>query len=358
MVANQMLLKGSFVVAALAILLYWRLASVGSFRSVAEFENVAWDCKRAFEKELGIGSEDLTVDESGRFVIISSMSFFNVMKAGSFASANGKLWRLDMDSQSLSEIQVVGVQPLSPHGVDLVGSRLFVVAHSSDGDCVHVFRMKNNFLEAVLERSFCSDLIPSPNAVAGLPDGSFYVANDHSRSPFKAPLLALAETILGFASSSVVYCGAENTTTCQAVISGLPPSAVGIASRGNLLFVSVPFRGSVEVFEKQAGKFVLVKSIAINSGADNLKWSGNDLWIGSHPKLLQVPVHLNIESQSCPAQVIVVRNAAGREKVETAFQCLEGKPVSAVSTGLLVRDQLLLGTVRDGFAVCTRKGQK
>ncbi len=111
----------------------------------------------------------------------------------------------------------------------------------------------------------------------------------------------------------------------------------------------------MEVFDESKG-FGFVRSIAVDSAADNLKFIGNDLWIGAHPKLLQVPIHMHT-NQTCPSQVLVVKNAATEENptVEVVLQRMDGNPVSGVSTGVEVNGKLLLGTMRDGFAVCEKK---
>ncbi len=344
-----MLVKGSLAV-LLGALLYWRFASIGAFRHVAAFDD-PWDCRRLFEGQLGQGSEDIAVDDEERFAIISSMSFANVMSSGSFVNASGSLFRLDLEKEELSVLKGA-VDTVAPHGIDLVGARLFVVAHDDRGDCVKTFLLQNEFSEATLERSVCSPLFTSPNAVAGRPDGSFLVVNDHSRSQVKSPILAFLETLFGLASSSVVAC--RPSGECKVVIHGLPPTGVGIAVRDHLTFVSVPFKGAVDVFDQN---FELVKRIEIDSGADNLKWSGKDLLIGAHPKLLQVVVHLNSKTTSCPSQVLAIRDATSKDaRVEKVLQRMDGLPVAGVSTAIVLRRKhvMLLGTMRDGFALCKK----
>ncbi len=170
----------------------------------------------------------------------------------------------------------------------------------------------------------------------------------------KHPFLSLLETVFGLASSSVIYC--DQWMLCNTVISDLPPTAVGLAVRDQFVLVSVPFRGQIEVFDENMG-FARVKEIELNSGPDNLKFVGDDLWIGSHPSLWSVILHLN-GPVSCPSQVLVVRDAlSGNAKVHVELQQAEGNPVAGVSTALLNSGYLLLGTMRDGFAICTRPVQ-
>lgn len=226
--------------------LYYRLSSVGAFRVVSSI-NDGWNCSRLFEKSLGQGSEDMAIAEDGSFAIISSMSFANVLATSSFSTANGNLFSLDLKTLEITQL-LTASKGYAPHGVDVVGSWLFVVVHNDDRHCVEIFTILSA-TSISLERSVCSPLMVSPNAVAGRADGSFFVVNDHSRSQIAFPYLSLVETVVGLASSSVIHCSDE----CRPVVTGLPPSAVGIAVRNHLLFVAVPFRSELQVFDETKG---------------------------------------------------------------------------------------------------------
>jgi hypothetical protein len=186
----------SILVAVAAAALYWRLNSVGAFREVRNFED-KWNCSRMFESSLGQGSEDFVPDENGQFVIISSSAFGKIISSGNFQEANGCMFRVDLNSLQITQLQLRNNtnKRLAPHGVDLVKNKLFVVGHADDGDCVYVYRLQGN--EAVLEKSVCSPLIVSPNAIAGREDGSFFVVNDHSRSQ--------GSGVIRFRSSSLLF---------------------------------------------------------------------------------------------------------------------------------------------------------
>ncbi len=174
--------KFSLLLAALLFAVFLRFNSVSAFRSVSDIPS-SWSCSRLFEDSLGQGSEDLAVHEASGRVIISSMSFVNVMSSSSFSNANGGLFSLDVGQRQLSRLELRNVSDNSafaPHGIDIVGNTMFVVAHQDRGDCIRVFRLHDDV--ATQEREICSPLFVSPNTVAGRADGSFFVVNDHSRS--------------------------------------------------------------------------------------------------------------------------------------------------------------------------------
>jgi hypothetical protein len=298
----------------------------------------------------------LIVDSTETYAYISSSNMGAVMKSRNRSVANGGLFRLTLASEALEPMTLEGIErPFMPHGVALgPGDKtLFLVVHGDEGDCVLELELAG--LRAARRRSVCSPLFVALNAVAafGSP-GSFLTINDHSRSQFRSPMLATAETLAGLASSSVLQCSVGESD-CRVVIADLPPVGVGLAVRGTLVFVSIPFRSSVGVYDA-AKYFAPVREIAIGSNADNLHFigAGDTLWIGAHPYLLKAMAHM-MSARPCPAQVIAVHDAStGSPRVEVVFQRESGDPVSGVSTGLAVGRKLLLGTVCDGFAICSK----
>jgi hypothetical protein len=345
---------GAFLAAFVAALV-WRLQSVGEFKTLQPVSDGWTNCRRL--PALAQGSEDLVVDSNETYAYISSSSFADVMKARNRSLANGGLFRLTLASDVLEAMTVEGVErPFMPHGVALgTGDKtLFVVAHGDGGDCVLELELVG--LRAVRRRAVCSPLFVALNAVAAFgSSGSFLTINDHSRPQFTSPLLATVETLAGMASSSVLHCPVGERD-CTVVIDNLPPMGVGLAVRGSLVFVSIPFRSSVGVYDA-AKYFAPVREIAIGTNADNLHFlgSGDTLWIGAHPYLLKTMGHI-MAGRPCPAQVLAIHNASAiSPTVEVVFQRESGEPVSGVSTGFVVGGRkLLLGTVCDGFAICTK----
>lgn len=195
------------------------------------------------------------------------------------------------------------------------------------------------------------------NAVKALNTSTFLTVNDHF---FAHPVMQLLEDLLGLRWSNVVECSG---TDCKVAITGLESTAVGLESRKGEVFVAQTLSSSI-VVHKLGGSYERLRTIRLESGPDNLHFDNEGLlWSGAHPSLPAVLLHF-IDGRPCPAHV--VRSSVGGHRgfhsvfynsgtrfARSGSSSTDRVSVSGVSTGVVFNGILILGTVRDGFAVCS-----
>jgi hypothetical protein len=95
--------------------------------------------------------------------------------------------------------------------------------------------------------------------------------------------------------------------------------------------------------------------IFIDTSADNIEVdAGGRLWIGAHPKLLQVQAFMNDPASLAPSQVVrVVKGSDGKWAVDEVFLD-DGKQIAAATAAAARGDRLLIGQLfGKGILDCT-----
>ncbi len=185
----------------------------------------------------------------------------------------------------------------------------------------------------------------SPNDLVAVGPHRFYASNDH-RNPegFGRTL----EEYLRLPLANVVYYDGERF---HEAADGLRmANGITASSDGRTLYVAATIGRSVRVYDRDpaSGALALRHEIPIDSGADNIEVGADGaLWIGTHPKLLDVVAHSSDPSRRAPSQVLrVTERAGGGWAVDEIYLDL-GDQLSAASVAAVRGERLLVGAIYD-----------
>lgn len=269
--------------------------------------------------------------------------------------------------------------PLRPHGVSLTrGSdgvwRFYAIHHASpeddgaghcvlprdaDGDLVlHsvvVYRLEGDGL--VEEQVLRDALLPSPNDLYALPDGTLYVTNEITHQGF----LPMLGEVLGMADASTVvhYDPRRSDAPWRRVASGLR-FANGVIASDERVYVASLLDEEVRVYRRDAASGELPEELApipIGSLVDNLVWESppTRFVATSHVSLLAFLRHARDASVPAPWEAWRV-DVGGAAPVLTLLARVQGGGPGgdASATAAVYGDALYAGQVFErGLVRCT-----
>jgi arylesterase/paraoxonase len=296
------------------------------------------------------GAEDLTIDYENDVMVISTFD-----RAGSKRGENptGALYILDLQKQPFNPVRLddgLG-EGFHPHGISLLKLdsntyKLFVVNHQNRRHTIEEFElMLPNHL--VHLRTHEDDMIVSPNDVAALDEGRFYVTNDHKNTE---GLALLAENYLGLALSNTIFFDGKSFREAAGGIQYA--NGVAVSPDKSKLYVASPRGFVIRTYDINSdGSLLETEEIDTNTGVDNLEWDQKGaLWVGSHPDLLTFSAYAGLKKPVSPSEVITVTGG----NVETVFLD-DGSQVSASSVAVPYKEFLFIGTVMDYKILVLRK---
>ena len=289
-----------------------------------------------------LGPEDITIHPRTGVAYISGYD-----RRGA-PPGNGAIYAYDL---KLPRSRPVNLTPdadadFRPHGIYLhvdeaAGDLLYVVNHAGGTHTIEVFE----FIDGRLQKgaTLADPLVVSPNDVAAVGRDRLYITNDHGHPE---GFMRVIEEFGRLALSNVVYFdGARFSVAAEGIAyaNGINRSADGLS-----VFVASPTGQAVRVYDRDpdSGRLRFVESIPTVSGVDNIEvdHEGN-LWIGSHPKLLQFRAHASDPSELSPSQVLrISRDREGAYVVSEVYLGL-GDRLSASSVAARYGDRLLIGGV-------------
>jgi hypothetical protein len=303
---------------------------------------------------VGLGTEDLVVNDFGQEpqLLVSCGDHRHPKDTTHF----GAIVSYDLQNGKIDTLQIREFPrglDFRPHGIDIqqISDRiqLYVVCHDdfNQKHWISVFQVVDNdlywiknFPDSVVTvpnhvSPYPATLLPSPNAVAALPDGSFYVTNDHlKRGNFKEDLLSKkASTIVRF----------EPDGSYKVAFSGIA-YANGITYRDGYIYVSATREH--KIYRLKVGTDGLLSEqtcIAKLKGPDNLRWDGDKLIVACHLKPFKFIGHARKEKKHSPTVVYSI-SLDGAEPV-AIYADRKGKTISAGATGLIFKDRLFIGQV-------------
>ena len=135
------------------------------------------------------------------------------------------------------------------------------------------------------------------------------------------------------------------------------PFANGInaSADGSTLYVASTLGRDLRVYARdpEAGALELRETIPLGTGPDNIEVDEQGtLWVGAHPKLLQLSRYLAGREPYAPAQVLRLTEAGDAWQVEEIYLDT-GAALSAASVAAHHDGRLLIGAVRgDRFLDC------
>lgn len=302
-----------------------------------------------------VGAEDLDIDAATGTLYLSAL---DRRHAGNDPLINGALYRMDLNDRA-ARPQLIwgGAEPgdFRPHGISLLpqpdGLRIFVINHPSDGrHTVEIFDVTE---DALTHRETISDpLIRSPNDLAAIGPRRFYVGNDLANPPGAMQLL---EILLPRAQTDLIYYDGEQG---HVAADGLAfANGVAVARDTHRLYLAEMTGKALRIFDydPENGALTQRDQVHLQTFMDNINIDAmGNLWIGAHPKFVDIMRHSFDATVSAPSQVLRVSlNPQGGGKVDEVLLSEDGT-ISAVSAAAAYRDKLVLGPIFDDhFAICT-----
>lgn len=336
----------------LALLLaggYWTyesLRAMGMFRSVSN--QFAGTTRRVQAPGL-VGVEDISVDAVSGVAYLSATDRRAEMGG---KAPMGAIFRYDLRDPSAVPQRISSEgDSFAPHGLSLLRTpegdlELYVIDHGQGQHRVKRFRVQGQKLE--LLQTISSPLLVSPNDLAAVAPGRFYVTNDHyfAKQPWRT-----LEDYLRLPISQLVYIDQGQAR----VVQGGFAYANGVSWHAGLqeLFVAALGNNEIRAFKSAPdGSLQERARFDANSAVDNIE-IGTDgfLWIGAHPKPLQFVAHAESASNLSPAQVLRMNPKDGA--VTVVYQNL-GSEISGSSVGAQWNERLLIGSVFEPFIVDAR----
>jgi len=306
------------------------------------------ECEQIYGLE---GPEDIVILDDGRVFISSdprrkilseSLSMYSYEKKD-VNSNQGSIFYYDMDSQKLQNLTSHLDFEFHPHGISTFYSSdkklyLNAVNHTSEGHFIVSFIFDKGRLS--LRKKISDPMLVSPNDLVMINENQFYVTNDHGSKKLRGKLI---EDYLQLSKSNVLFYDGLNFNVS---LDGLQyANGINISEDFNTLYVSETIGKKVTVYSRDiiSNNINLIKTIDVNSGLDNIELDkeGN-LWIGSHPRMLDFIKHAKSENNSSSSQVIMISN--DNYKITEIF-LNDGSNLSGSSVASIYNKNLLIGAV-------------
>jgi arylesterase/paraoxonase len=303
-------------------------------RNISLFYNVA-------------GPEDLEIDKEKGYIFISSTDRWNHATDVSAVTVNEDgVYLLEVGSEAEpfrlpttynGEFHPHGMSFFKKDGIDY----LFVINHNSSGNFVELFEFANFELKHL--KSFESTQMCCPNDLVAVDVDKFYVTNDHG---VKQGLMRVLEDYLRIANSYVLFFDGEKYTKVYEDLNYA--NGINLSPDKNKIYLTETTGRKLSVLDRDTttGKLTLDFDLNLSTGLDNITVDekGN-LWIASHPKLLDFIAHSKNNGKVSPSQVLKLTPIG-----DTGFEVEEvylnnGAEISASSTALYYQGEVFIGAV-------------
>jgi arylesterase/paraoxonase len=291
------------------------------------------------------GPEDLTIHPRTGVAYVSACDRFALARG---ESPRGALYAYPLEAPSPAPVNLTSAElsDACPHGISLWvdpggQDRLFAIVHRGGRHSIEVYDLDGDRL--VHRESLADPLLVSPNDLAAVGREELYATNDHGWPPGFAQTL---EEWLRLPLATVVR---WDGTRFSKAASGIRV-ANGIQADANraTLFVAGSLDRAVRAYDRDAasGALALREKIPLDTVPDNLELdAAGALWVGAHPKALELVRYRNGRAPRAPSQVIrASRSAAGAWEVEEILLDA-GETLSASSVAAVRGDRLLVGGI-------------
>jgi arylesterase/paraoxonase len=293
------------------------------------------------------GAEDITIHPRTG---VAYLSAYDRRAAQAGEMGGGGIFAYDLGSRSprVRSLTPEAAPDFHPHGISLHVSRdgpdvLFVINHAAGRHTIEVYEVGDDLLR---HRETLSDpLLLSPNDLVAVDSERFYVTNDHGNlEGFRRTL----EEYLRLPLSNVVY---YDGSQFREAAGGLQmANGINLSPDGQTLYVGSTIGRAVFVYDRdgETSNLVLREEVPLESGVDNIEVdAGGILWIGSHPKLLDVVAHASTPTRLAPSQVFRLEpRKDGSFDIEEVYLDL-GEELSAASVAAVYRDRMIVGPIYD-----------
>ena len=305
-----------------------------------------------------VGTEDLTIDPRTGIVYVSA---YDRIAAARGDSVGGTIYAYD---PAATEPAFVALTPsldprFRPHGISLwIGedgkASLFVVNHPfEDTDpAPHTIEILDFQPDGTLAtRTTLRDpLLVSPNDIVAVGPDRFYVTNTHASPPGRGQML---ESFLRLTRARIVY---YDGTKFSAVLEPQRlPNGINVSRDGRTLYIANSTPETLRVYARDptTESLTLKRTIALGTAPDNIEIGDDgELWIGAHPRLIELLRASGDPSHRAPSQVLRV----GADGQVDEVYLNGGEQASAVSTAAARGNRLFFGQISgDGILDCQRK---
>jgi hypothetical protein len=322
---------------------------------------------------IGSGPEDLVLDT---LTTVPRLLVSCDARRASEVPAAG-IWTLDPASRQTAELPRFD-EPESfifhPHGIDLVWQPLppgsvaagegalrpdqekavpvlYVINHDDHRDehSVIAYRVFPDHLTFL--RSWTDPLLNSPNALTVLNDGTLLVTNDSGKrgNRLEALLKRKKSTVVAWnATRNKWWVAADNLAYAN-----------GIVSRRNRVYVATTRQSRVFAYHWDGEMLQERVELARVSGADNLRWDGEDLLVAGHPSIFAFVRHASSAARKSPVKVwripgSTTNSPAVASDKPPAPECIyadDGSIISGAATAMIWDGHLYLSQVFDPFVL-------
>ncbi|NTX10888.1 SMP-30/gluconolactonase/LRE family protein [Myxococcus sp. CA056] len=293
------------------------------------------------------GAEDITFHPGLGYAYVSSDDRRATM-AGS--PVTGGIYRYELSGTAPPVLLTGGFSPdFHPHGISLHvdpsgAQTLFVVNHTqAEDNRIERFEVGEDGL-LVHRATFRDALLVSPNDVVAMDAQRFYVTNDHGNPP---GMKQRVEDYLQLAQGNVLYFDGQRF---QEVIQGTKyANGINRSLDGSTVYVAQSVGRSLSSYARdpKTGALTLLKTLDLDSGPDNIELDAEgNLWIASHPKLLDFASHAGDPTGKTrsPAQVLRLTGKGADLKASEVFLD-DGSQTSGTATAAVFGKRMLLGPV-------------
>ncbi len=302
------------------------------------------------------GTEDLTIDPRSGIVYVSA---YDRVAAARDDTVGGAIYAYDPAADTPALVRLTpGADPrFRPHGISLwIGedgvASLFVVNHPAPGSDPDLHTIEILDFEAdgtLAPRATLRDraLLVSPNDIAAVGPDRFYVTNTHANPPGRAQTI---ESFLRRTQARIVY---YDGARFGAVLEPQRfPNGINVSRDGRTLYIAETAPQSLLVYDRDPAteSLRLARTIALGTSPDNVEIGADgEVWIGAHPRLIDLLRGAGDPGHRAPSQVLRVR--ASGEVDEVYLDA--GDQISAVSTAASRGNRLFFGQISgDGILDC------
>lgn len=301
---------------------------------------------------IGPGTEDIVLDTLNgqqRLLVSCSQRRKDLPTFGEIVALNVK----DNSKDTLVRTGEPAGLSFHPHGIDLVRGAhgevlLFVVNHeeteTGKRNSVLLYEVNGNTL--TFKKQQTDKTIVSPNDVAGMADGGFYVTNDSKRKNMNFGWLM--EKLFKVRTSRIVYCTADGK--CINASDKKLAYANGILIVNDLVYVATTQRKTLAEYRRMAdGTLQYNRNVVKLNGLDNISQVNADhAIVAAHPKPGKFLKHAGNAEKLSPGIVYLVKLDNG--KTEELF-ANDGTKISGNSVAVAYKNSFYVGQVFEDWVL-------
>lgn len=337
----------AIIVFCLGLYFFGVLSSTGQFAKIEPHFN--GKCNRI---DGVVGAEDIEVDSAQGLIFLSSLDRRNLLSGADVQGAIYGLALNDLDTKP-TKIETKITDKFHPHGMSIYRdggrlARLFVINHPTlETTTVEIFDInQGGKLTHIRTIKGFAELISGNDIIAVGPD-QFYMTNDAGQSGSRLKAL---ENYFRIPSASIAYFDGK---TMRTVADGLIyANGINVSQDKELLYVSEFLNQKIQIYKRDLtnGSLRRIATIGLKTHLDNIHVDNDDnLWVGAHPKLLELLSHARNGENISPSQVLKISFGVNNEAIVDEVYLNDGTMLSGSSVAVPIGNKLLIGSVFEPY---------